>query len=175
MANEQRHPFKVQLVLDACEQQGISKAELARKLGVHNSTVSHWLSNSSPEPPLIARIANALGLSFEELYVVPESERGLVYHRVRKGLYAKDVAAEIGSSAAVVRFIEAGHRRLDRTTVDLAAWARLLDLTPEQFAVAAAITNRVIAEERKAETTAWQVVTDEGDIIHDDLSHHVPA
>lgn len=165
MASEQRNPFQVQRVIDECAEQGISKSELARRLGVHNSTVSHWLTDSSPEPPLISRIADALNLKFEELYDVPESERGLIYYRVRKGLYAKDVAAAIGSSPAVVRFIEAGQRRLERTTVDLAAWAKLLDLTPEQFAVAVAITNRVIQQGREAETAEWEVVTDDGDVV----------
>jgi plasmid maintenance system antidote protein VapI len=68
MARKKRETFG-QLVTNACERQGVSHRELARRLGVAQSRVPEIVRSPSLTEALLVRIAAALELDLELRFV----------------------------------------------------------------------------------------------------------
>lgn len=57
------------------ERLGITQAELARRVGVKRPTVTQWEAGKGPGKEIIPRIADALGITIDELYRRPTEYR----------------------------------------------------------------------------------------------------
>jgi transcriptional regulator with XRE-family HTH domain len=136
---------------------GMSQVDLANKLNVTQPAVSGWERGVPVPEPLLAKVAEALGVDLAALRQVEEQpdprspkhrrrqrtqpEPGsrfvqyLAHHRTKAGVTVPDLARRSGVPESVLRQIESGTRHLEEA--DGVAVARVLNCRPSQLAVSA--------------------------------------
>lgn len=81
----------------AMSRRGVSVDDLAVHLETSTTTVYGWLSaRRVPEPPLLVRLAHALGLRPADLTLISEAEERLHDLRIHAGLLQAAAAANAG-------------------------------------------------------------------------------
>jgi transcriptional regulator with XRE-family HTH domain len=105
--------LNTEAIKSSMQSKGLSQADLSRELSVSREAVSKWLSNESlPRPGRVARLANILSLSFDEIYVNESVAEPIVAFR-KKGTAktksyhlerAKDMAAMLGNLVSYLPF-----------------------------------------------------------------------
>ncbi|WP_052689190.1 helix-turn-helix domain-containing protein [Williamsia herbipolensis] len=102
--------FRPEIMADRRIAQGLSRGELARQAGVSTGAVAKWeTGRSTPAVDTLARVATVLGVSMQDLIVVPAHERYLGDFRSLAGLTQPQLAARIGFSSSTVADLERGH------------------------------------------------------------------
>ena len=88
---------------------GLSRAELARRAGVGETTIRRWeQSTSSPQVDLLATVVAELGVEIADIVRVPEADRYPGDWRVLKGLTQPQLGMQAGLRTPIVGGIERG-------------------------------------------------------------------
>ncbi|GAA3243609.1 helix-turn-helix transcriptional regulator [Actinocorallia longicatena] len=116
------------------EERGLSLAELGDAVGVQRSQVWHWEDGRTvPSPGRLVELAVALDIDPYALFDADEAEPSLHDLRVRRGLSAKDLAAEADLPyEGLVHRLDLGRGRADVPDDVVAKLAAVLKVTAEQ-------------------------------------------
>lgn len=89
---------------------GLSRAQLAERVGVSEATVKAWETGvRAPRAAVQVRLARVLGLDFEDLEVAgPEDAEDLRRLRESLGLTRAEAAARLGIDPSALKRVEAG-------------------------------------------------------------------
>lgn len=128
-------------IRSAREAAQLSEEELAAACGVQVQTVRRWeADDSSPQPQQVPKLAEALGLSVEELIGVPLEQMSVLQARYRLGWTTQEAAAQAGVSVFTWNRIERGRgaslpaRRDPQKVPALVRVAEVLGLPVDQIA-----------------------------------------
>lgn len=101
--------FNPRAVRDARRTAGLTRQGLAAGVGVSPATVKAWETGArAPLPATQVRLADVLGVGFEDLEVPGRADPDLRGLRVAAGLTQADAAALLGVERSVLKRVEAG-------------------------------------------------------------------
>ena len=92
---------------------GVSQRELARRAGISEPSVSMFERGlTQPEPPTLAALAKALGVTPADLLLPLDGPPSLLRRRVEAGLIQREVADQLGIPPSTYAAIERGESEL---------------------------------------------------------------
>lgn len=92
---------------------GVSQRELARRAGISEPSVSMFERGlTQPEPPTLAALAKALGVTLADLLVPVNGQPGLLRRRVEAGMLQRELADQLGIPPSTYAAIERGESEL---------------------------------------------------------------
>lgn len=124
--------FSPESLVAARRSMGISRAELARRAGIGETTIRRWeKADSSPQVDLLATVVVELGLEISDVVQVPKDERFPGDWRVLKGLTQPQLGGQAGVRTPIVGGVERGEISL--SDVVAARLARTLGISVEEL------------------------------------------
>lgn len=91
----------------------LTRGELGRLAEVSPAAVLSWeVGKASPQVDYLARVVNVLGITMDDVVLIPRNERYLGDLRVFRGLTQPQLAKKIGMSTTALATVERGHSRL---------------------------------------------------------------
>ncbi len=130
MSRRALNGFQPQALEAAREAAQMTRGTLARHVGVDPTSVHNWeTGRAAPQPDLLARAANILGVSIETLVVVTDSMRTLSDLRILAGLTQRQLADQIACSDTTLGRLERGEARLTDALAEKIARALELETT----------------------------------------------
>lgn len=122
--------FRADKLRELRERAGLNPDDLAARIGATRQAVSTWeTGRSTPTPPMLARLAQALEVAIVVLVSIPPNRRDLRDLRVLAGLNQVLVAEWLGVSPTTVADLEKGRKAVDASHA--AKLASLYSASPE--------------------------------------------